>query len=1008
MLITQPAPEAQAITKAIRTPQLTDVQLSHLRGKTSSNAAASCHAVRYRLSAPVDLITLREKLEEAVKSWLSQHYSDTESARLPRLWIEAVPGASESQIAQRQRTAELMRPIELLDGPPCRAILLQYQDRTADFIVVAHRAVLDRQALLWVAGAAFRNEDELTPVYTYGPKSSEISDELSCAQVMDELLSASYSSRPDWGMGQERDESARNLLQQKAEFKEGINAASFLSAVGLVLARYSGLPNPVIAALTDNPERPETMGANEGIALVPLACDGSKSAGEFLKNTYKKLASPAWYTSCLAGEMATKCENRGEVVVGAFFSAEYPETTASVPVAEYVPCLAPPFPLTITCTPEKNNSYLLSCLFKPKDFAASIVEQFMKSVIRVHGSLQCPDAALGSMDILGAAEREQLAALGRTNQQLHVPETRIESVFSMRALQHPQATALSCGEDGLTYREVEEHSNRMAQALRDCGVREGDRVGICLERSLELVEALLAILKAGAAYVPIDPNYPADRIAYTIEDAQIKIVIAKKNIHASETVRILDPEKLLKLVPKCQEAPRINSSALDAAYVIYTSGSTGRPKGVVIPHRNVVSLLMATTDDFGLSSSDTWTLFHSSAFDFSVWEIWGCLLTGGHLVVAPYWITRNPEEFAELLSRKKVTVLNQTPSAFAQLLEVDRTHPLPSSLRLVVFGGEPLDARMLLPWFDRHPEFECRMVNMFGITETTVHVTMETVAREQALAGSKSVGHALPGWYYYVMDQQGRLLPPGVIGEIYVGGLGVAECYLNRPELTAERFIKDPYTGERIYRSGDKGRLRPDGKLEHLGRMDTQVKLRGFRIELDEIRSVIQEVPGVHTAAVIVHKDDPQDPASAQLCAYVVLNGGDIAEVRNHISRILPEYMVPSALIAMTTLPLTQNGKLDTKKLPPPSRNGHRHKDVQPSAGASENGDALTSSLLQIWEAVLGVPVGLDDNFFDLGGNSLYAMRIATAMRNHGLPPLPVRELYVQQTVRRLGSTLKR
>jgi acyl-CoA synthetase (AMP-forming)/AMP-acid ligase II len=328
-------------------------------------------------------------------------------------------------------------------------------------------------------------------------------------------------------------------------------------------------------------------------------------------------------------------------------------------------------------------------------------------------------------------------------------------------------------------------------------------------------------------------------------------------------------------------------------------------------------------------------------------------------------------------------------------------------LRLVIFGGEPLDARMLLPWFDRHPEFECRMVNMFGITETTVHVTMETVTREHALATSKSVGYALPGWYYYVMDQQGRLLPPGVIGEIYVGGAGVADCYLNRPELTAERFINDPYTGERIYRSGDKGRLRPDGKLEHLGRMDTQVKLRGFRIELDEIRSVIQEAPGVHTAAVIVHKDDPQDSASARLCAYVVLNGGHIAEVRNHISRILPEYMVPSALIEMTSLPLTQNGKLDTKKLPPPSKNGHRHHDVQPSSGNSENGDALTSSLLQIWEAVLGVPVGLDDNFFDLGGNSLYAMRIATAMRNQGLPPLPVRELYVQQTIRRLGSTLK-
>jgi phosphopantetheine binding protein/AMP-binding enzyme len=258
------------------------------------------------------------------------------------------------------------------------------------------------------------------------------------------------------------------------------------------------------------------------------------------------------------------------------------------------------------------------------------------------------------------------------------------------------------------------------------------------------------------------------------------------------------------------------------------------------------------------------------------------------------------------------------------------------------------------------------------------------------------------------MDEEGWPLPPGIAGEIYVGGAGVAQYYLNRPDLTAQRFVPDPYTGERIYRSGDKGRLRPDGRLEHLGRLDTQVKIRGFRIELDEIRSVLLEAPGVHTAAVVVHQDDPRDTASARLCGYLVLKGGNISEVRGYIARMLPEYMVPASLIEMPALPLTQNGKLDAKRLPPPSRNGHRHHDSPPANAATERNDELAASMLQIWETVLGVPVGLDDNFFDLGGNSLYAMRIATAMRNQGLPPLPVRELYVQQTIRRLGASLKR
>jgi amino acid adenylation domain-containing protein len=1007
MLITQAVDAISAAPKPARVSSLTDIQLSHLRGKPGS-AATSCHAVRYRLQAPVDLINLRDKFEEAIKSWQIQQDNECDPSRMPRLWIESIQGGAESQIAERQRSAELMRPVEQLDGPPCRAVFLQYQDRAADFIVVAHRAVLDRKALLWIAGAAFRNEDELLPSSTVDLPSCGKSEALTCEQYMEELRHGNYSFRADWGMGNEKDGAAIRRLQQKVVFHEGVDAASFLAAAGLVLSRYSGQSSPVIAALVTNPEEPESMGVQEGMALVPLSCAETQATQKFLEGTAQKLANPAWYTASLGGTLASCCENKGEILAGVLF-ANTGIYDAAV-FAEYVPCLAPPFPLTITCSPEKNGAYQLTCLFRHKDFAESIVAQFLNAVVRVHGALRRrSDAALSSISMLNATEREQLAALGRPSHGIPTSEERIEHLFTRRAVENPQATALSYGEDRLTYRELEEHTDRMAQALRDCGVRSGDRVGICMERSLELVQVLLAILKAGAAYVPLDPAYPADRISYTVNDAQIKIVVASaKSFQASKEVRVLEPHELLKLVPRCHEAPPIEVSATDAAYVIYTSGSTGRPKGVVVPHCNVVSLLAATTEDFGLSPKDTWTLFHSSAFDFSVWEIWGCLLTGGHLVVAPYWVIRNPEEFGELLAKEKVTVLNQTPSAFAQLLDVDRNHPVTSSLRLVIFGGEPLDARMLLPWFDRHPEFECRMVNMFGITETTVHVTLETITREHALAASKSVGYAMPGWYYYVMDTEGRLLPPGIAGEIYVGGAGVAQYYLNRPELTAQRFIPDPYTGERIYRSGDKGRLRPDGRLEHLGRLDTQVKIRGFRIELDEIRSLIQEAPGVHTAAVIVHQDDPADPASARLCAYVVLNGGNISEVRTYIARMLPEYMVPSALIEMPSLPLTQNGKLDTKQLPPPSKNGHRPHQVQPIRNSADNGDALTTSLLQIWETVLGIAVGLDDNFFDLGGNSLYAMRIATAMRNQGLPPLPVRELYVQQTIRRLGASLKR
>ena len=397
-----------------------------------------------------------------------------------------------------------------------------------------------------------------------------------------------------------------------------------------------------------------------------------------------------------------------------------------------------------------------------------------------------------------------------------------------------------------------------------------------------------------------------------------------------------------------------------------------------------------------------WTWFHSSAFDFSVWEIWGCLLTGGRLVVVPYFVSREPDLFRDLLVAEKATVLSQTPSAFAQLLDVDHTDV---SARLVVFGGEPLDTRMLLPWFDLHPEWSCRVVNMFGITETTVHVTEQILTRGLALAGTRSVGPALPGWHLYVVDPAGRLLPPGVAGEICVGGAGVALGYLGQEELTAQRFVPDPCTGGTMYRSGDLGRLRPDGRLEHLGRIDSQVKIRGFRIELDEIRSVLLEDPDVRTAAVLVRRDGAAGAATARIDAYVTLApGGDPAGVRERAAGILPEYMLPATVTALDALPLTANGKLDAAQLPALAAPRPPKRETPPVAPAV---DDLTASLTEIWSDVLGMPVGPDDDFFELGGNSLFAARIGAALRARGLPSLRLRDLYRHPTVRGAVASLR-
>ncbi|WP_030711204.1 amino acid adenylation domain-containing protein [Streptomyces griseus] len=609
-----------------------------------------------------------------------------------------------------------------------------------------------------------------------------------------------------------------------------------------------------------------------------------------------------------------------------------------------------------------------------------------------------PNAPLALLNPLSEAESTERLTLGSSPKAPEAP--RIDEAFAAQVAARPEAPALTAGSTTLSYAELDARAEALADGLYAHGVRPGDLVGLCLPRSTDLVAAMLAVLKADAVHVPLDPEHPADRRERTARDAGVRLIVE-------------DPAPLIGHPPR-PAAP--GGEPGSPAYVIHTSGSTGRPKGVVVPHGNVTALVGAVREDFGLSPDDTWTCFHSAAFDFSVWEIWGALLTGGRLVVVDHWTTRSPEDFHALLVREGVSVLSQTPSAFTQLAAADRAAKETVDARLVVLGGEPLDARPLLDWFDRHPEDRCRLVNMYGITETTVHVTAATVTRREALAGSRSVGRPLPGWSVRVLDAHGRPVPPGAPGEIVVGGAGVALGYLNRPALTAERFVPDPLdpAGRRLYRSGDLGRLLPDGTLEHLGRIDDQVQVRGFRIEPGEIRHVLLEDPAVSAAAVTVTGGDAGDPAAVRIDAYVVPapgSGEGPGPVRERAARLLPPHMVPATVTVLPALPLTANGKLDPARLPAP---GTRRDPVTTAAPAAAPHEASheagpAAALAAIWCDVLGVEaIGPDDDFWDLGGNSLYAIRIGTLARERGLPGVPLRQLYLTPTLGALSEALAR
>jgi len=603
-----------------------------------------------------------------------------------------------------------------------------------------------------------------------------------------------------------------------------------------------------------------------------------------------------------------------------------------------------------------------------------------------------PREKLSALEVVSKEEKEKILYTFNNTDAFYPKDKAIHRWFAEQAQRIPDRTALIGqipNKIHLTYKELNEKSAGLARLLRGKGVGVDIIVGIMVERSIEMIVGILGILKAGGAYLPIDPDYPQERKQYMLADSNANILLT------SHEISILSAPEAFNNRPK-------GTSSL--AYIIYTSGTTGKPKGVMINHENVVRLLFNDKFPFDFCDRDVWTMFHSFCFDFSVWEMYGALLYGGVLIMIPKAVARDPAAYREILEKENVTILNQTPSAFYNLIHEELKHPGNRlDLKYVIFGGEALKPGKVKEWKTRYPG--TKLINMYGITETTVHVTYKEIGQREIAGNISAIGGPIPTLHVYIMDKHLHVLPIGVPGELCIGGAGVARGYLNRTELTARRFVTNPYPpGEVLYRSGDLARRLEDGEMEYLGRMDHQVKIRGFRVESGEIENQLLKHEGIKECVVIGSEDQTDQQ---YLCAYIVPyssspDSSTLSGLREYLREKLPDYMIPSYFIPLQRIPLTANGKIDRKNLPGPGGVTVEAGEYWPPRNEME------MKLTEIWERVLGVrKIGISSGFFNIGGDSIKAIRLISAMNARLNTNLSLVDLYANETIEEIAGMVR-
>jgi amino acid adenylation domain-containing protein len=652
-------------------------------------------------------------------------------------------------------------------------------------------------------------------------------------------------------------------------------------------------------------------------------------------------------------------------------------------------------------------------VFNSDLFEQSTVEKIARGFkILLREVFQNPNLLVSEIPILDEMQRARL--LLQLDSEFKFPHKEtIHSLFNATCIQFPNRIAVVSKQNILTYNELNRRANYLAHILQNTyGVKNNELIGILLERSEKVIVAMLAVLKSGGAYVPIDPSYPESRINYILHDSECRVVITDGEIKEPPAgLHIIDLTRVLEEFPETgyEANPHSLASPEETAYVIYTSGTTGDPKGCMVSHRNVVQLMHNNQHPFHFTESDVWVCAHSFCFDFSVWEMYGALLYGGKLVIPDWETIRNVDQFVDFVYENKITVLNQTPPAFAAFIEEEgkrQNRTLNAHLRYVIFGGDKLVPATLHRWTSHYGLDPIKVINMYGITETTVHVTYHELTLEDINQTEKitsPIGRPLPGVQVFVMDRYFSILPEGVVGELYVGGAGLSKGYWKKKELTDGRFVLNPHLpGELMYKTGDLGKWNDKRLLEFCGRNDKQVKIRGFRIELGEIEQKLNAYPHVEKAVVMVRQNDSNENF---LVGFVVLEGKHrTSAIKDYLKTHLPEYMIPPFLLKLDSFPLTFNGKINYRALQEMSlKQSDENIDVR-----TEPKTPTEFKLIKIWSEILGTPVTPTMNFFEVGGHSLMAVRIISGINNQIGVKVDLKTFFLHPTISELAEIIEK
>ena len=1025
---------------------------------------------RFSLSGPLNAEVLQRSLNEVIRrhdalrtTIITDNGRPLQKVnRLIEFNLETVdllrfePGARESE-ARRLARAEATRPFDLSQNPLLRASLLRLEEENHVLLLSTSHIVCDG----WSLGILYRELSTIYNAFLTGDsspltdppvqyidfavwqreriKGTFLEENLGYWQKQLEGTSALEipSDRPRPAVqsfqGSDQTFSLSNQLRLRLEaLARRENATLFmvlLAAWRVLLKRYSGQDDIAVGTLIAGRQRPELegiIGRFTNTLALHTDLSGDPTFRELLGRV-RETALGAYAHQELPFEKLVeelrpeRDPGRNPVFQTMFVFLNLPKEVQEKGL-NLKHINAVPMPVSqgharfdLMCNVWRDGDGLKGSLEYATDlFDAATIERIAKHYRRLLESVVAdPSVSASELPMLGSEERRQILVQWNNTESDCPRDYCVHELFEQQVERTPNAVAVVHETENYTYEEVNARANRVAHGLRNLGVGPETLVGVCVERSFQLV-SLLGILKAGGAYVPLDPDYPKERLAFMIRDSKARVIVTQERLlgrlpeeHEVKTL-LVDADRPREARPSYSHAnPKGRSLPGQLAYVIYTSGSTGTPKGVAIEHRSLVNHAVASALQYGVEAGDRVLQFASLSFDVAAEEMFPTMLSGGTLVLQPERDVLEYSAFSRFVDEQRLTILN-LPAAYWHrwVHELAQSGaPVPQCLRLLVVGSDKVSPQSLSTWHELSSNLQIRWINAYGPTEATVTSTTHYSLwkhRDQSRQ-SVPIGRPIANVQVYLLDRHLEPVPVGITGELYIGGAGVARGYLGKPALTAERFIPDPFSNEpgvRLYKTGDLGRYMPSGNIEFLGREDQQVKVRGFRVELGETETVLESHPKVRGAVVVT---DEEGTNEGRLVAYVSTSEDEVrlvADLRDYLKERLPYYMIPSVFVILEDFPLAPNGKVDMATLPEP---GTKRLTSKESFVAPRS--VLEKDLADIWIKVLGVePIGVHDNFFDLGGHSLSATQVVSQARHAFKVELPLRSIFEAPTVESLSE----